>query len=344
MLMEGFQWELLHWKDSLRDKKLVSVYFGGGTPFLLGPERIQVLLNSIQEIIPYDPATVEVTLEANPENITATLMQAYASAGINRLSIGVQTLDDSLLQTLGRLHNSQKSLDAIAISSQSGISNISIDLMYDLPGQTLGSWKNTLDKTKDLPITHLSLYNLTIEPHTAFFKYKKELLPLLPDETTSLQMFELAQNTLNDAGLKQYEISAFARSNLHSNHNVGYWTGRPFLGLGPSAFSYWNKKRFRNIANIHRYHQSLKNTTLAIDFSEELPLPEQQKELLAIQLRLLSGLNLQEFQQKNHSLPHDTLSTLEQLSQQGLISFENNHVALTQKGILFYDSIASEIV
>jgi len=171
-LMEGL---LLEWQRQLpllQNKNIVSIYFGGGTPSLLGPERVATILEWIQETCPFSLQHTEITLEANPENVTLPLMQAYAAAGINRISLGIQTLSDSLLATLTRQHNAQRAIDAVWLTSQAGVKNISIDLMYDLPGQDLSSWEKTLSEAIKLPITHLSLYNLTLEPHTVFFKKK----------------------------------------------------------------------------------------------------------------------------------------------------------------------------
>src|SRR5690606_28580781 len=156
-----------------------------------------------------------------------------------------------------------------------GINNITIDLMYDLPGQNLEQWQKTLNAATKLPITHLSLYNLTFEPHTVFYKFRETLQSKVPHPETSKEMYVNAINALEKCGLKQYEISAFAKSGYKSRHNSGYWKGHPFLGFGPSAFSYWDQKRFRNVANLSHYNRALNQNKDPVDF-EELLSPDAQ--------------------------------------------------------------------
>ncbi len=316
----------------MEGKEIASVYFGGGTPFLFGPK-------AIGEILP--KCSGEVTLEANPENITLELMREYKNVGINRVSIGVQSLDDSSLSILGRNHGAKAAIKAIEATYSAGIENISIDLMYDLPEQTLASWENTLKQIEKLPIKHLSLYNLTIEPHTVFFKYRQKLI--LPNADDSLKMLEMAVDYLEGAGLKRYEISAFAKVGFEAVHNTGYWLARPFLGFGPSAFSYWNKKRFRNIANLNKYAKLLEEGKTPIDFEEALPYPNNLFELFAVELRMLKGIDLASFQQKHGQLPPDFFPKLHSLEQKGWITTTPT-ISLTPSGLLFYDSVAEELL
>ena len=342
--MEGLSHDLKRWTPDLLNKKLVSIYFGGGTPALLSPDEIHTLIDSVQRIIPFDRNTIEITLVANPENLTYERMKGYAEAGVNRISIGVQSLDDQLLKKLGRTHDAATAVNAIESINKAGISNISIDLMYDIPMQTIASWHRTLNLARELPITHLSLYNLTIEPNTVFFKYRNTLIKELPGSDCSTEMYKDAVSLLEEKGLKQYEISAFARNGQISIHNTGYWTGRPFLGFGPSAFSYWEGKRFRATANLNRYTQSLKAGDSPIDFSEELePIPHR-RELLVIALRLRSGVDITLFEKTHGSLEPITHEVLKLLQAQNLIEIKNNFLVLTEKGILFYDTVASELI
>ncbi len=328
----------LEWKTQsplLASKELISVYFGGGTPFLFGPAAIQTIIDWIKP-----PSSCEITLEANPENVTLELMQAYREAGINRVSIGVQSLDDTSLDTLKRTHNAEAALRAIEQTKKAGIDNISIDLMYDLPSQTFASWESTLSRLEELPITHLSLYNLTFEPHTVFFKHRKKLVPTVPSPTLSLRMLQTAVERLEALGLKRYEISAFAKPGFASKHNSGYWTARPFLGFGPSAFSYWEGKRFQNAANLSAYAKALAEGRSPVDFSEALAYPDNIHELLAVRLRLLEGVDLTQFPQ----LPANTHTILRTLAAQGWLELTPSHAKLSQEGLLFYDSVAAAII
>lgn len=343
-LIEGFERELALWHEQLQGKHLISIYFGGGTPALFGAKPLAKLLDVVHASIPFDANHIEITLEANPENITKQLISDYAAAGVNRMSIGIQSLDNNLLTRLGRTHNANKAIDAVIATHDAGIDNISIDLMYDIPGQTLNSWQNTLNHVSTLPITHLSLYNLTIEPHTVFFKYQESLRKLLPDAESSAEMYRIAVDQMNAHGLLQYEISAFAKRDLYSRHNVGYWTGRPFLGFGPSAFSYWEGRRFRNVANLSRYLKALQEGKSPIDFEEKLQPEQHQRELLAIALRLLQGVDIAEFQKVHSPLSKELMDTLDKLEKEDFLIKKNNIVALSTKGLLFYDSVAIEII
>lgn len=343
-LMEGFNLEWQRQLPLLIDKQIVSIYFGGGTPSLLGPERIATILAWIQTTHQINSNFVEVTLEANPENTSLSLMKGYADAGINRISIGIQTLDDTLLKQLGRTHTAHKGIEAVYTTVEAGIDNITIDLMYDLPGQTLQHWENTLTTVSKLPIKHLSLYNLTIEPHTVFFKHKKTLCKIIPDEETSLQMYEMAVGMLNAAGLSQYEISAFAKEGFCSRHNIGYWQARPFLGFGPSAFSDWEGRRFRNIANLRKYHKALESNLSPIDFEEKLDPQARTRELFVIALRVLTGVDLIVFEQKHGGLDAETHATIEALIKQGLLQRDVHQISLTKRGILFYDTVAADLI
>lgn len=338
LLLEGFRREWHNWLPHIQGSQLVSVYFGGGTPSLFGPERIAEILSWLEQPIE------EVTLEANPERVTEELMIAYRQAGINRVSIGLQTLDDDLLQRLGRTHAAQQGTDAVMATADAGIANITVDLMYDIPSQTLASWERTLERLRPLPITHLSLYNLTFEPQTLFFKRRAQLLPTVPDPETSLQMYQTATASLESIGLQQYEISAFAIPGFHSRHNVGYWTARPFLGFGPSAYSYWEGSRFRNVCHLKRYCEVLEAGRSPADFSEKLDDVSARRELLAVELRLARGVDLKEFESRHGHLDPETLAVLQDLQHKELLAREADTLKLTQRGRLFYDSVATDLI
>ncbi len=312
----------------IQNKEIASLYFGGGTPTLF-PEGIEAILQQA--------SAPEITVETNPEDVTPELMQKLHDLGVNRVSIGIQSLDNILLKHLGRTHTAQKAIAAVEMTRAAGINNITIDLMYELPHQTLETWKETIDQAIELPIAHLSLYNLTIEPHTAFQKKEKELRPHLPSEETCTAMLDYACNRFHEAGLIRYEISAFAREGKVSIHNTGYWTSRPFLGYGPSAFSYWEGKRFQNICHMNKYIKQLEEGTFPVDFEEELSPLLQLHEKIAIGLRLTGGISLR-------NLPLSTESLLKELAQEGWIEYQENHAKLTEQGTLFYDTVAEMII
>lgn len=333
-LLAGLKAEIGHWQPVSRSMSPVSVYFGGGTPSLFGPERIAALLQQV------GGAPTEVTLEANPGDITPELMAAYRDAGINRVSIGVQSFDDNLLQHLGREHSAADAAEAVTIVRDAGIDNITIDLMYDVPHQTMDLWQQTLDTACSLPISHLSLYNLTIEPHTAFHKKRNALAQVLPDPDASAAMYKTAIRTLEAGGLQQYEISAFAKPGKRAIHNTGYWTGRPFLGFGPSAYSYWDGWRFRNTPNLRKYCRAVEAGTSAVDEQEKLLGEAHIRELLIVGIRLREGIELTAIGATSDTILRD----LRSLEKQELITINGQHATLTQRGILFYDTVAETLV
>lgn len=335
------EWRLR--RHLLAGRRLVSLYFGGGTPSLYPLHYLQELIDIFTGEMDISP-TLEITLEANPEELSPQYLQSLAKSGVNRLSLGVQSLSPRLLKILGRHHSDQQAIQAIHTAQAHGIDNISIDLMYDLPTQTLDEWQETLHIASTLPITHLSLYNLTIEPHTAFYKYRDTLMKDLPHEELSQKMYESALAILPAKGLIPYEISAFAKDNKISIHNTGYWTGRPFLGLGPSAFSYFGGHRLRNKASLTHYTRCLQQGTLPIDLDDHLEEDDRKKELLILALRLAQGLSLTTFQEQYGPLSQETLRNLQELGNAGLLSKENSHIALTARGRLLYDTVATHLV
>jgi oxygen-independent coproporphyrinogen-3 oxidase len=336
------EWELR--LPQLQGKRVVSIYFGGGTPTKLTPLQYQTILEKIYhskiEIAP----DCEITLEANPEDITLPLMKQFRAVGINRVSIGIQSLNDQDLIVLGRSHNASRGSQAVHTVYEAQIFNISIDLMFELPRQTIQGWEDTLQALTRLPLAHLSLYNLTFEPQTVFFKQQQQLLPQLPSEEVRLQMLQIAIQSLESMGLCRYEISAFAKPGLHSRHNIGYWIGRPFFGFGPSAFSYWDKARFSNVSNFNKYLHALHQNHFPVDFEERLAHPRDLQELFAIHLRLVDGIDLTQFCAKHGPLPEVITAPLQKLMERGWIERQTDTVKLTASGQLFYDSVSTELI
>ncbi|HSX37947.1 MAG TPA: radical SAM family heme chaperone HemW [Chlamydiales bacterium] len=322
----------------LEHKEIVSIYFGGGTPTLFAPDGIATLLDLIRSSKIRLAEDCEITIEANPEECSKERFAQLYKLGINRLSIGIQSFDDRSLSILGRTHNAKQAKKAIVEAAHAGFRNISIDLMYELPEQTEASWEYTLNQAGSLPITHLSLYNLTIEPSTSFYKKKDTLA--LPSPNTNLKLLQKAIFQLEQMELKRYEISAFAKKGHQSRHNIGYWTYRPFLGFGPSAVSYWEGERFRNIANIQRWANALKTQKSPVDFRERLATLRDLKEQLVIRLRLFEGVDLAQLP----TLPLETNASIDKWIKHGYLTKRGSHLQLTERGSLFYDSIASDLI
>ena len=327
----------------LKDKQIVSIYFGGGTPTRLSlaylTKIVEVVLSSKVA------ANCEITIEANPEDINTELLHVLKDLSFNRISFGAQSFNDNELISLGRGHTAKQSMIAIQTAYLAGFDNLSIDLMFELPNQTLSSWRKTLSQLRDLPIKHLSLYNLTFEQHTVFYQKKQQLQKLIPPPEECLPMLQEAIESLKKMGFERYEISAFAKSKACSLHNTGYWLGRPFLGYGPSAFSYWEKRRFSNLSHFNQYCNLLKMQQDPVGFSEQLAFPHNLYELFVIQLRLCEGVNIAAFEQMHGSLPRDFLEICERLIvKEKWLSRDEDHLFLTEKGMLFYDSVAAELI
>lgn len=337
---------MLEWKSKLHQIQgtiVPSIYFGGGTPTLFGIDRLQLLLDTIRRDSTAS-SNIEITIEANPETLTREYLQSLRAIGINRLSIGVQSLDSDLLQMLGRNHTTETIENALLDAHEIGFTNISIDIMYEIPKQTWDSWQKTVRRALLLPITHISLYNLTFEKGTPFHRNYAHLKTYLPSQEEGAKMLEYAVNTWKAAGIERYEISAFATQDKYkSQHNLGYWTGRLFLGLGPSAYGYIHGERMQNMFPLKRYANALLEGKEAVQFREKLEYPHNMRELLAIHLRILQGVSLEKFRQ-NHGIDEETGNAIQSLVKRGWLEWKGKYLRLTEMGMLFYDSVAVELI
>ncbi len=342
--MEALEREFQQVLPKLQGHPITSVYFGGGTPALVGPGKIARILSWVESKLELQ-ANAEITLEANPENVTQPLMEAFRTAGINRVSLGLQSLDDGILQGLGRTHSAVDAIQAVHDTHNAGIENISVDLMYDVPKQGVKDWRHSLGQVAELPITHLSLYNLVIEPQSVFFKQQKQVQGQMPDDELSLELWQMALEKLAGMGLQQYEISAFCKPGYQAEHNTGYWKGRPFWGFGPSAFSYWEGRRFRNVANHGKYCRAMKEGRSAVDFEEKLEPEAAWRELFSVGIRLVEGVDMSSFEQRFGPQPAGLEEGLTKLQNLELVEGSAGYRwRLTDRGRLFYDTVALELI
>ena len=249
--------EARFWGDALsrpRPQAVGTVFFGGGTPSYLPPGDIARILDEVRSAFSLAPAT-EITLESNPGDISPERVEAWLKAGINRLSIGVQSLDDGLLQLLGRRHTAQEALAAHKAARNGGFANINLDLMYGLPHQALEQWRAALEKTLQDRPEHVSMYGLTLEEGTPLEASVRRGSVPLPDPDLAADMYQLAMKLADEAGYRHYEISNWALPARESQHNLTYWRNKPYLGIGPGAHSYLNGYRFSNLRSPRRYAQ-----------------------------------------------------------------------------------------
>jgi oxygen-independent coproporphyrinogen-3 oxidase len=276
----------------LEERRLESIYFGGGTPSVLSPENLSDLLEGLARYFSWGPEA-EITLEANPEDIGTDTLNAWKQAGINRLSIGLQSFDDRELKWMNRTHTAAGSEASVKLAQDTGFHNITVDLIYGSKFQTLESWENTLGKVIALGTPHISSYNLTIEQQTALgVNYRRGKEPAVSDELSGAQ-FLLMSDRLSQAGFQHYEISNFARPGFLARHNSNYWRQQHYLGLGPSAHSFNGRSRQWNLKNNARYMQALETGGEFFE-KEDLSLADRYNEYILTRLRTVWGCDLRE--------------------------------------------------
>ncbi|MCK5492856.1 MAG: radical SAM family heme chaperone HemW [Candidatus Omnitrophica bacterium] len=319
-----------------------SIYFGGGTPSLIKPEYIVRILDEIRSNFDASSAR-EVTIEVNPESISLEKLFAYKKNGIDRISMGVQSFEDINLKILGRAHDAKDVLIAINLIKEAGFKKTSIDLIYGLPGQTLKDWENDLEKFLNAGISHISFYDLKIEEGTPFYSIKNKLE--VPDNDLQSKMYKLGCSKLLKSGFSHYEISSFAQSAQESVHNSIYWSNEEYIGFGAGAYSYFEGRRFSRAKSIDKYIQQ----AIAGEFrkyeQEKLEARDRLVETMILNLRLMKGFSLKNVEEKaGISADTDLLSSLNELENQKLILSSRGKYRLSKKGILYYDTIASELL
>lgn len=320
---------------------LSSIYFGGGTPSLLTQDEIQLFLHEINKQFSVEDQ-LEITLEANPDDINPQKAMEWKTAGINRLSIGIQSFFEDNLQAMNRAHNREEAEQAIHIIRDAGFENFSVDLMFALPGLNNEMWVENLQKVINLKVPHLSCYNLTIEEQSALRKLiEKNKIPAL-SEQNSVEQFTLAMNLLQQAGYEQYEISNYCLPGKASRHNSAYWEGKPYLGIGPSAHSYYDNTRYHSIAHNQKYLSALEQNHPPVE-KEILSAENQFNERILIQLRTSKGLNLALLEQDFPAYFQSCKPKIQSFIQNGKMEQINNDLRLSTEGKFLADYLASEL-
>ena len=278
------------------NQPIESIYFGGGTPSLLKISDLENFMSKIKNFFPVKEHT-EVTLEANPEDVTGEIAKSWKKLGINRISIGIQSFYEEDLALMNRIHRPQKAKDAIQMIRNSGIENITGDLIYGVPGRSIQDWESNLQNLMTLRLPHFSSYALTIEPKTLLAWQVEKGKVKLPEQEEVAEQFYLLRQIATENGYMHYELSGFAWPGWHSRHNYSYWEGKSYLGIGPGAHSFDGKSRRWNIANNHKYVKALKNNKLAFD-EEWLAEQDVFNELVMTRLRTSKGLQYEEIYDK----------------------------------------------
>lgn len=341
-IVEAIAREIVLRKDYLETKELKTIYFGGGTPSLLDAFELNFLMDTIHSHFNVH-ADAEITLEANPDDLDIEKLIQLNGAGINRLSIGIQSFHEPHLKFLNRVHDSFEAGNCVKLAQDAGISNISIDLIYAIPAEDHRILEQDMQSAFDLNVSHISAYCLTIEPQTAFGSWlkKKKIKPI--DEEFAAQQFEILIRGLADKGYEQYEISNFARNNQYSRHNSSYWKQRPYLGVGPSAHSYNSISRESNVSNNAQYLTVIQQDKIPATI-ELLSAADQTNEYLLTGLRTKWGCQLTTLDKLSGSNFEVKLAAeLSVMIEKGWLAIENGTIILTQAGKLFADRVSSEL-
>ena len=349
--------EIIEWGDALGGPTLASVFFGGGTPSYMPEGDLAALMQAIESSFKVT-ANAEMTVEANPDDLSPGKLDSIRSAGINRLSIGVQSLDDGLLEVLGRRHSAQDAIEAYRAALAAGFDNISLDLMYGLPGQSLEQWRQTVAAIVDLHPAHLSMYCLTLEGGTPMEKSISSGAMADPDPDLAADMYLAAEDAMQRAGYRHYEISNWAMPGRESRHNLTYWRNGSFLGVGPGAHSYLARTRFHNLRSPREYIRRMEghrparagaNITThmldqmpAVESVEAIEQPMEMAETMMMGLRLDTGIVETEFAARfGCSLDDVYAGVIPDLQQLGLIETAEGAIKLTGRGRLLGNEVFS---
>jgi oxygen-independent coproporphyrinogen-3 oxidase len=332
-----------------REVTFETVYFGGGTPSLLTPSQIQRIMNSLRsafEIL----SGAEVTLEVNPGTVTADTLSGFRQTGINRLSIGIQSFRDEELRFLGRIHDSRQASQCIDAAREAGFQNISIDLIYSLPGQTTAEWDFSLRRGLAAQPVHISAYSLIVEDHTPLARLvaSRQVSPNPLESEAAL--FEHTMAVLEQEGFEHYEVSNYARPGYQSRHNTAYWTHTNYLGFGPSAHSFWRRAgwdradRWSNVANVRAYCDALRQGKLPVNFHEEVSRDSLMNERLFLGLRS-GGVDLERIHRDfGKRFPQSTHDIIGQLVSEGKATLRRGVLRLTIQGFPLCDEIAARMM
>lgn len=309
-----------------------TLFIGGGTPSALSETQLKRLLNIIHENIEID-ATAEFAVEANPGDLNEEKLQILKGGGVNRLSLGVQTFDNYLLENIGRSHRSEDVFVTIEAAKKAGFNSISIDLIYGLPDQTLDQVKKDIETAFELNLQHISAYSLIIEPKTVFYQLYNKGKINLPSEDTEAEMYEWVMDVLPKFGFEQYEISNYAKPGFESRHNLTYWNNEEYVGFGAGAHGYLLGKRYSNFTVLKKYIESLKQGNRPIISETVLSMQEIMEEEMFLGLRKNQGVSMKLFEEKFIILLQNAFpNVLDELLRKELIKIENEFIRLTRKG------------
>lgn len=321
-----------------------TMFIGGGTPSCIDANLIFDIISSCKGHFDIRPEA-EITIETNPATLTPHSLSIYKNAGINRISMGVQSMIDHELSALGRLHSAKNVIDSYAMIAGAGFGNINLDIMFGIPYQIQSSFEYTLKSVCDLNPTHISAYSLILEEGTKMYEHQNQHNLRLPGEDMERQMYGFAIDYLRSRGYKQYEISNFAKPGYESRHNLKYWHCNPYVGVGLAAHSYYGDERFYNTSNIDRYISLLRQDSLAVEEKTSLSDRDKISEYIIMGLRLNSGISLDDFVERfNTDLIDIFGDTINKHIENGFLQLEDNMLSFTKQGINVSNSILCDFV
>lgn len=325
------------YRDYITQRRIDTVFIGGGTPSLLSSAQIKYLIDGLKNIL--DISANEFSIEANPETVTEDKIKTYKDSGIKRISFGLQTHDNNILEAIGRRHTYEEFLSAYQIASKY-IKNINIDVMFGLPGQSLECFKDTIRRVIDLDPAHISCYALKLEEGTKLYDEYSGI-----DDDTDRDMYHLAVRSFDDAGYTHYETSNFAKHGFECRHNLKYWEGEEYLGLGVAASSYNGSKRWTNISGLDSYVKIIETTTKPIDESITLTQRDKKQEYIMLRFRLSEGINTIDYKRTfGTSFLEEYKSALTTAEKAGLITVDKTSVKPTLKGFDLQNTLISEFM
>ena len=320
--------------SALSNKFVVdTIYIGGGTPSIVNPKNLDNMINVIKIIFTVEE-NAEISMEANPNTLNKGNLNDYSSIGINRLSIGIQSLNDDILKRIGRIHNSKEALEAIEKAKQCGFANINADVMFNIPGQTIDDINNTISKLIKKDIKHISFYSLKLEKGTPMYTLEKNKEIFLPEEDEEREMYYAGRNIMEANNLFQYEISNFAVKGYECRHNLKYWSQEEYVGIGPSAHSFLKNKRFNNPSDLKEYILSGGNSNFQRNILEVMDDNQMIFEYIILRLRLTEGLKFADFENKfSVNFKEVYAKQIEYLLKNNLIEIDDAAVRLTKRGM-----------
>ncbi|MEE2987034.1 MAG: radical SAM family heme chaperone HemW [Nitrospinota bacterium] len=337
--------EMSHYAERLKsDHTIQTLFLGGGTPTTLPPHYLKKILHQCRALFDCRP-DMEISLEANPATIEPETLPTLHEAGYNRISIGVQSFHEPELKLLDRIHSVEEIHSTVALAREARFDNLSVDLMFALPRQTKTLWGASLRQALEKNPEHLSTYNLTIEPGTAFEKLSANGKLVMPEEDLQLALYRQSIETLKAAGYRHYEISNFAKPGKECRHNITYWQNGETLGLGAGASSYLGGERFKNFNLPSRYIREINHGETAKEFSESLEPERAMGETLMLGMRLLDGLSIPQFESRfDTSFQSVYGETVDSLIEQNLITLQKDWLSLSEKGLFLADSVILEFI